>query len=528
MVEEEKRRKVRIHVGGLSKDLVRDIADLETRFGKVGKIVDSFEVHEKPVLEYHFAYITMQISKSEYIKLKKLWDGVRFKGSKLTIAKAKEDYKSAWEKDSRRQDKKILQRKQRQHLADERLERIANKNMNPFQAALVVKGRMRKTPRKTDLKNLTIRVKINGRLKVIKCKKNKLWGVDKNKNIKDFTYRFVAGEWRDGNDHVIERFTGKVLVFDNNGVHVDDEPIEKTEVDEEINEEHNKTNQLLNQMLSKYDFSKPIEINEDEDDNKDSKDDKGFDYELQHIENEKSDDEMEIEYNVPETNCLHPSRQSIIEEYQKHAKVVTFDDEEDDDEFYKNIKPQNTNEEEASDELKQINDISVTDDVQEAPQDNEIIIDEPQQELENNDQTGGDEEAEEEEFIPTFGSFNTNDADASKNTTEKLRDLLSSTTPTKLSLLDDEKMEEEEEEDTNVILPVRKTKNIGLFFSHFNSPFLIAQAQINKFREVRVNEELEYDDWFWKNRGELNREFRRLRRDVLRRTKKKSKSDALI
>ncbi|KAM9917480.1 hypothetical protein OXX59_009312, partial [Metschnikowia pulcherrima] len=71
----------------------------------------------------------------------------------------------------------------------------------------VVKGRIRKTPRPTAYfvrKQQTMRVLINGELKQIKSYKTKLWGVEQ-KSARDLTYRFVDGQWRSGDDHVVER-----------------------------------------------------------------------------------------------------------------------------------------------------------------------------------------------------------------------------------------------------------------------------------------------------------------------------------
>jgi nucleolar protein 8 len=533
-------QKVRIHIGGISADLASSIQDLQKRLEKYGKIVKPLELHQKPILDYHFAYITMNLTNLQYSKLKQAWDGVRFKGSKLTVAKAKDDYLKVWEKDSKRPDSKILERQKRERTAAARLERIAQRDDNPFKLALVQKGRFRKTPRKTDLKNLTLRVYINGRLRIVKCKKTKLWGVDKNRKIKDLTYRFIAGQWRDGNDHVVDRLSSKVVVFGNEGVKVVDAPaavIDDKEIEEELLEEHSKANKVLEAMFGKYDFDKPAELDDDDDDDKADSEGKNFDYELERAgieaEDEDDDETMDLHYNVPEKNCVHPSRQSLLEEYNAHSKVVNFDEDAeenvkpaivadaemedaDDDDFYKNIQPETFSEEHDEEFIPSFG----------ASKDQPRKDESEKSDNDSRKESGVEIDEEEEEFIPTFGRAEPAVGEQSNvNTTEKLRALLA----TSESEANANVEATQDVADVEMELPIlKKSRDLGLFFSHFDSPFLVAQAQINKLREIKVEEELEYDDWFWKNRGELNREFRRLRRDALRRTKKKAKSVTLI
>ncbi|GAV28384.1 hypothetical protein PMKS-001855 [Pichia membranifaciens] len=554
----EKVQKRRLHVGGLSKELTENITELEQRFSKVGQIVEPFEIHEKSVLEYNFAYVTMELNDSQLRQLKKLWNDVRYMGSKLSIGIAKDTYLQRWEKDSRRQDTKILSRERRSRVTERRLARIAQRDENPFKLALVTKGRLRASPRTTDLKNLTLRVSINGRLKVIKCKKTKLWGMDKNKAIRDLTSRFIAGEWRDANDHVIDRLTRKMVIFDDGKILVKDTNVARAaDIQEELEEEQNKTNKVLEDMLNKYNFEKPVEL---EDDNKNDNN-SDFDYELENrvAETNLNDDEhdnnyseeLALTYNIIEKDCLKPSRESVIQEYKSYGSQFNKEEgddkeeeeeeeEDDDEEFFNNLKP--TLDEEAQPEgygedPVEENSFEPASKMQSSPsttrtEESNDDKNDDENEGENDDEfipTFGSTKADDEnddEFIPTFGSTRTgNETEAPiTNTTEKLRALLSAGTSSSAT----EKMEQDNIVDNariETVLPnLKKSKNVGLFFSHFDSPFLVAQSQINKLRELNANEELKYDEWFWSNRGELNREFRRLRRDVLRRNKKKSKT----
>lgn len=528
VVSKDAQRSIRIHVGGISKELASSLTDLENRFSKIGSIEKSFEIHEKPVLDYRFAYITMKLDKSGFSKLKKNWEGVRFKGSKLTIAVAKDDYQTLWKNDTKRQDTKILDRQKRELTAFNRKMRIAEANVNPFKLALVTKGRFRKTPRKTDLKNLTVRVNINGKLKIIKCKKSKLWGVDKNKKIKDLTYRFIAGEWRDGNDHVVDRLSDKVIVFDK-GITVEDNDqnneILADEVHQEFLEEQSRTNQLLANMLGKYDFDKPLDLEDDV-----GEVEAGYDYELDYNNNSEKEEEEEendngseqviVNYNnIPEKNCVHPSPEKLVEQYNNQSNVINFDeDKEEGDDFYSNLKSQNQKLEEACIVENNIDDDYDDEFIPTFMQTNSMVTNAQDEEKQQNS------EDEEEEFIPKFGQAVANANGG--NTTEKLRALLDTS-----NIADKEKpvnISLNHPNDIEILPSLKKTRDVGLFFSHFDSPFLVAQTQINKLRQVRISEELNYDEWFWNNRGELNREFRRLRRDVLRRNKKKTKTAVLI
>lgn len=504
----------RIFVGGISANLAGSIGDLQKRMEKYGQVLGDFETHFNEVQDKHFAFITLKTTAAKVGSLQKVLNGVNFKGSKLVIDLAKPDWEEKWKKDSRRQDMKISQRKQRQKITDARMERISKKDVNPFELALVSKGVMRDAKRK-DLKNMTIRVEIRGRVRIIKCKKTKLWGIAKNRGIKDLTNRFIAGEWRDGSDHVIDRLTRKVLIFDDDGIKVQD--YEKTEsVNEELVEEHGKTNKVLEGLLSKYNFDKPIEFEEEEDPVA------GSDYEFnKNSDNEEEEDEvLDIKYQVPEKDCVKPSQETIVKEYlEEHPELLhqsglpaphDEDDDEDDDEFYKTLKAKYSDEEEQEEQEER---------EQEQEQEEEEVEDQVMQDEDHDDEFIPSfaskpvvEVDEDEEFIPSFGQA---EESTNSNTTEALRSLLNPVDIESHRVSEPEAVIVED-----VPAPeFQHKKNLGLFFSHFESPFLVAQSQINKFTNVDINEE-GWDKWFWENRGELNREFRRRRRDVLKKNRK--------
>lgn len=515
-------KKFRIFVGGISKDLSGSIDELQKRMEKYGRILSDFEVHSNEVQDKFYAFITLESTAGKIASLQKVLNGVNFKGSKLVIDLAKPDWQERWEKDSRRQDMKITQRKVRQKITDSRLERISQANENPFKLALVSKGRMRESKRK-DLKNMTIRVEIRGRVRIIKCKKTKLWGIAKNRGIKDLTCRFIAGEWRDGAEHVIDRLTKKVLIFDNDGIKVQDyEPAEA--VAEELVEEHGKTNKVLEGLLSKYNFDKPIEFEEDEEPTA------GSDYEFnKNSDNEDEEEEVvDIKYEIPEKDCVKPSQETIVREYfEEHPELLHQSglpaphgesDDEDDDEFYKTLRIKYSGEEQEEQEEQdesQPNLEQEQEQVADDDHDDEFI---PSFTSSSNAPVVEAAEEEEQadsddEFIPSFGQAETS---SNANTTEALRSLLN---PIDGKPHRTEEIETFSQMEDIPIPEFQHKKSLGLFFSHFESPFLVAQSQINKFANVDINDD-GWDKWFWDNRGELNREFRRRRRDTLKKNRK--------
>ncbi|QPG75390.1 hypothetical protein FOA43_002744 [Brettanomyces nanus] len=487
MTSIERPKDLRLHVGGLSNSLVEDIDDLEKRFSKFGKIVKQFEVHEKVITGYHYAYITMRLTKYEFKKLQALFNGVQYKGAELTVALANQDFHERWIKDAKRPD--IKQRKSKLYaiLAMRRQQRINHSEDNPFETYSEIIGQMRKTPRKTDLKKATMRVIINGKLRLPRCQKNKLWGYDKTKNDKDLSWEYVGGKWRDGTGHVVEHHVLDDKLSDPTVVKMDEDTEGNDGEDAEDENEKERNKQLLELLMGNYDFQKPADVEVEKDEEFESG---GSDYELEGAK--ISEDEEES----GEDNRDHSiqSQKSLVEDYQKqHPEYL---------------------------KKEQIDD---------------------------------DTDSMDEDFIPVSGPERKSNLADGKNETEKLRSLLNPVTEHgfKFSLMDDE---EEEEADPNatkiepaaetvvepatepVVEPVIKSvmqpaikakRDVGLFFSHSDSPFLLAQTQLSKLKTIKVSES-GYEDWFWENRGSLNREFRRKRREVTKRNRRKNKYTAVI
>ncbi|GME79672.1 unnamed protein product [Ambrosiozyma monospora] len=396
----QKEESIRIYVGGLSKTLADTIQDLETRFSKFGHVKKPFEVHCKEIINYYYAYITLKTTEQNFKKLQKTFHGSKFKASQLIISKAKPDFKQRWAIDSRRQDTNIKQRQRRQKISDCRILRIKEGNLNPFKKSLVIRGRVRKTPRKIDLKKSTIRVNFKGTVKVIRCRKTKVWGYNKNKKLRDLVHHFAHGLWKDGNDHIIERLTKKVLVFDNTGVKVV-ESSEDEEQDEEENEELKKNDKILSSLFGKYNFDRPVELDDDKEEYGSS------DYEFEGGA-DRSDAEDEV---IDIDPTVAPSYDAIAAEFKKTHQIAKpydendDDDQDDDEEFYKNLKPEEDTDGESFVETTNAA----------SNKENKVINDDPDHDY---------------EFLPTFGSSkskaneNENEKKNKTSETEALRSLL--------------------------------------------------------------------------------------------------------
>ncbi|ODV81956.1 uncharacterized protein CANTADRAFT_24677 [Suhomyces tanzawaensis NRRL Y-17324] len=94
----------RIHIGNISPKLYASHQTLSTRLAKFGTITKELELHSKPLQDHYYGFVTIQLPEGGFDKLKSSFNGLLFMGMKLTISKAKPDYKEAWEKDHKRPD----------------------------------------------------------------------------------------------------------------------------------------------------------------------------------------------------------------------------------------------------------------------------------------------------------------------------------------------------------------------------------------------------------------------------------------
>lgn len=450
----------------------------------------------------------------------------------------------------------------------------------------ILKGRHRVTSRSKDqIRNSTLRILINGELKTYKNYKTKLWGIEKDRTARDMTWKFIEGlngnpgVWRSGDDHIIEKVENKVSKIqsevqvndiviggpdavkcgiDSKGVeeygNVEEQNIKEIEVkdnvreiDEEFVEDFDKNNKVLASLFSKYDFDKPLSIEEDEKidtnditfDSKGRRKVKSYDYEIEggDISDDANESDESFDYSTA---------QQKVEEYTKlHNRpdnLVHFDENDDGNELDFEMIAQSTEAIKGKYEEEHKVGEEYVQDAEEARGAEDTVKDE---EMEDS----------EEEFIPTFGGNKTE-----TNETEALRSLFNKPTeqPTFSLSIDEEDIDQEKEnelnnaehqaqvlkeielkqrEDLQKIQEQRKNQ-FGLFWTHSNSPFLATQSQLNKIGTAEdvltlpgeedgkveaegEGEENTYEKWFWDQRGELSRECKRRRRDVMRAFKKK-------
>lgn len=415
-------------------------------------------------------------------------------------------------------------------------------------AGEIIKGRLRKTPRpKSHLlkRQQTLRILINGELKSIKSYKTKLWGLEKNKTVLDLTWRYANGEWRSGDDHIIERKRVKVLESSsscgiggsealtygtktsNNDDHdneVEDDHMDEVDSDEETRREAERNKSILASLFLKDTFERPVKV--DDNDNGIDKEDivydsKGrrkvirHDLEMMEIVQEEGGDEE-----VEDTSAA----QQLIEAYKNEA-----------------VRPQD---EVYYDESDEGNELDISELTKTEAVNNEEL------EFEVAKQVVDDDEEEKDIDVPRNIT----------NKTDTLRSIFSteSNSGFKLALSEDDedvdddkqRIDEEQEklleeikkkqrQEEEKMLFNSKLARYGLFWSHSDSPFLLTQSQLQKLgttiklpgeteldqqqqQQYLGQDETEYEKWFWSQRGDLSRECKRQKRDAIRRRKGRS------
>lgn len=445
----------------------------------------------------------------------------------------------------------------------------------------IVKGRIRKTARPQAYfvrKEQTLRTLINGELKQIKSYKTKLWGVEKNKTAIDLSYSYENNAWRSGDGHIVERVAIKKIPeitcgmdasqAENYGkLAVHEESVEEIGNSTKYEQEQATNASVLAKLFTNYDFDKPAELEEDSDEENVTYDSKGrktvqrFDYETQGVVNfDDDDDQSEQEDAEPE------NAKALVEEFinshQRPSEVVYDEDDEgneiDLDELGQHYATEAIKTK--YDEEHDLEDGSVFEVNADNGDKSDAMEVDPKSETEDHEEDGEEdsEEDSEEGLMPTFGQ------PAPENNTETLRSLFNQPAEAGFSLqvdeedIDDEAEKEAENERQKLLeqikqkqkeqqteAPVTTTKRnqFGLFWSHFASPFLQTQTQLSKVghvgeivrlpgedeslveQEIRDDghgDEDAYERWFWSVRGDVGRECKRRKRDVMRTFRKKS------
>jgi nucleolar protein 8 len=474
----------RLFIGNISTQLYATPEDLKARISRFGELKSEFELHFNDVKQLGFGYIEVELNDKAFAKLKSTLHGLKYKGSNLVIDEAKPNYKQRWERDAQRSNVEKQARMIRTEW--EFYKKLSNIQKSLKDRQEIIPGRLRKVLRK-DLKHTTLRVNFNGTVKVVKCYKKKLWGYEKNKKLRDLVYRYQNNLWKDGNDHIVERVSQlKIKQGDNQltiqqlNVRDDDRLLKEFGDEEEEEMELEKNSKVLASILGNFDFDKPLEINEEVDEFG------GSDYEYNKSDLEVDEDDFR----------LKPADVSQIEyvkegEFGKDIpKAVHYDEDDDDDD------------DEAMDQDEDLN------------------------------------------FIPTFGQqeeqvkeVHSTLVEGTVSNTETLRTLFNEDRGASFNLIEvsDEdidrskqpiqvEIERPEQPIASIAPKVKHSK--GLFFAHLDSPFLVAQTQLNK-----LNTNVDFSEWdkeFWEKRGEWTTEFKRRKRDVLRQMRKKNAKNSRV
>lgn len=233
-------RPMRLYISSLTPVLVAEPSDLVSRLSMFAKPLTSISIHKKPACDNSFAFITMEATKGQYAALRKSLNGVKFKGALIKIEEAKSaSFEERQQKtDEQTEEQSTAQAKEEQyalykisqrHLKDMRkTEKILfHIRRSRYQFGKTEHGRMREIIR--DFRKIppTFRVKIDGKSKVLKGKKQKLWGTAKSENVKENVWEFVEepeqkvkdgkiliGRWLNGYGDTVEVFRREVLRID--------------------------------------------------------------------------------------------------------------------------------------------------------------------------------------------------------------------------------------------------------------------------------------------------------------------------
>ncbi|KAG7666069.1 NOP8 [[Candida] subhashii] len=437
----------------------------------------------------------------------------------------------------------------------------------------IIPGRHRTAERSATAKRQqTLRILMNGELKQVKGYKTKLWGVEKDKTSRDLTWRYVNGAWKSGDDHIIEKRVDKCAISGVDALRYGKE-VEKVhgENEEETDgidggdeeKEMDKNKIILASLLDNFDFDKPVDVDQDtlgidkEDiivDKKGRKKVVRYDYEVAGKLNEEGNVD-ESEGTTMDSHLANELIHSHTETLQRPQEEVYYDEDDEGNDLDLDDLGQKFTTEAINQQYNEDHEfeaVSAEKD-QASPQIQEIQ----------------EEDEDEDEPMPTFGNSITNN-------TETLRSLFNPTTSSfssntisdetsggfKLALSDDdddidvskqhlidvqndiesEKIIKQIQKKQEMEIQRARSNRFGLFWAHLDSPFLATQSQLSKIGSVHDtiklpgeevdqkavgddnddDEETAFEKWFWSMRGEISRECKRRRRDVLRTMRKKS------
>ncbi|KAK9477716.1 hypothetical protein V1514DRAFT_353077 [Lipomyces japonicus] len=583
-IQSDDPKPVRLYIAPLSQSLVDNPSDFVSRLAHYGKVLDDFSIHKKPTQETSFGFITLELTNKSYYSLRKALNGSKFKGHVLHVEKIKAaDYETR-RKEWLASDERAAEKAEED--LQEKAYEIKKSRSKKRKAELVltrrvylngrhVTGKMRIATRDYRKQPISFRVRIRyqGKAKVFKCKKEKLWGQIKDESVDSYVWEFVPtdeeeedeisvkiGEWLNGKGQVVEvlkhrkrvvpkidpstydSFDGDILIEDG------DIEIVKSKSKIKIVTAKEETEEERIQRLERENNLKLIQNMFAGADDGDSRNSSPTNKNNENGDNNQDDDDDDDEFYEKLTSEVpHVINNDLLMDVDVTANV--------------NDEVEHEQEEESDDgEL-----FSKADKLKAAAQ---VANDEARVELQVNDT---DEERqqqlqqEKKQYTQTKNELKNEKVQRSSKkkksnktvATEKLRSLFNpENEKSKFSLFDNDSESDHDNEDGQVseaqsiasseeseqnqqnqeveqvkhkpspprlLRPPGASANAasGFFFHHKDSHFLSAQSQFSKVPDVPGLSKEEFVSEFWDNRGDWTRKAKRRKRDVIRQVRKK-------
>lgn len=466
--DQNKATSVKLFIGAISQQLADSIDELDSRFSKYGKIISPIDLHKKPTLDTYFGYTTLEITPKQLVALRQAFNKVKFKGTVLAIETARPDYKERWATDNARRDPPPSK------------DQLKRKYGKPRREVDIIPGKMRKTPRKRA-KYMTFRIQIGSKKTILKCPKKKLWGVMKNKKIDEMVWQYSHGQWKDGNGDIIETVDFQpvatksgVSLIGSTSTSKDSKTLQKPEsetiADEEAEEERQRNLSILDKIFgdAAEDFMPKALIdsrgNELELDENDSEKENEDDEDMADWENHSNFKKVEA------TNDMNPA----------------IDNEDEDVEM-----AERSNKQEKEDKTS-----------------NAINSTKTLRNLFNPAENSG-------QFF-LFGGDNADNEDFDNTVLDEINEAEKQQASIKPKSADDISFASSF---PPAVAKVRK----GLFFGHFESPFLSSQSQVALLPLLQFDKEA-WETLFYDKRSDWAKKYKARRREALRQIEKKNKA----
>lgn len=453
----------RLYVGNLHNNTEACLGELQGRFKKFGRCLsEDFENHGT------FAYINMEFDDdAQFQRLRNSFNNVKFKGNELKVSEAKPDWKSSWEtrKKQDEEDNKVLETEAKKR-DWEYYKKIENIERSWEDRRNVIPGRIRKTPRsRVQMRNITFRLDVNGSLKVYKCYKTKLWGYERDKDVKDLVSKFVNNKWRNGEGHIVDRLDYSRAKRSLWSIVEERSPENKEDVEEAgEDEEKEKAKDVLASFMKDFEFDKPLQLSDDEENEVSS-----------HRESKSNQTtEQKVDDTIPVEEPTLPKKDTTRPKIDAHNEGSESDNDEPIPTFTSAPNDSVT----GQSETKTVNDTETL------------------RSLFN---------PETDEPSNSFKLIAESDEDIDHKRDEEVEEVTA--TPQEIQELE---------------RPAQNKEKHHLFFPHVDSPFLVGQTMLSKLKTTAASERLsDWEEKFWENRGTWTKELKRRRRDALRSMNKK-------